>query len=63
MEDVVTVKVAFQEKTQTNAISNLTLRYGSRITTAMNCLPPSFYLSSFFLFLGTATSWQVVADD
>ncbi len=60
MGDVATVKVAFQEKTQTNAISYLTLQYGC-ITTAINCLFPSSLF--FILFLGTATSWQVVADD
>lgn len=40
MEDVATVKVAFQEKTQSNAVSSLTLQYG-RLTAIINfvCLP------------------------
>lgn len=42
MEDVATVKVAFQEKTSANAISYLTVQYGC-ISTAITCLlPPPF---------------------
>lgn len=61
MEDVATLKVAFQEKTRANAISYLPLQSGCSTTTT-NSFPPSLSLS-LMLFLGTATSWQVVPDE
>lgn len=54
MQDVATVKVAFQEKT---------LHYSTACCKrTINSLSSSFSLS-LILFLGTATSWQPVADD
>lgn len=60
-EDVVTLKVAFQEKTQANVVSYLTLQYGC-LTTIISCLSTSFF-PFLILFLGTVSSWQVYADD
>lgn len=60
MEDVATVTVAFQEKTQANAISYL--KTTVRLYQHNHELAASSFSLSLILFLGTTTSWQVPAD-
>lgn len=58
MEDVATVKVAFQEKTHANSVSYLTVQYSLIAAIIKHMLRFLFLIS----FLGTVRSWQVLTD-